>query len=164
MKNLLKYIDKFLKWLGTDRNTFVTYILTLATIYVMVDRVVELLMLFFTGISVSYWGPITYTFALACPVFAFLFSGSSSFAKSYWMKVGFLYVYCVSLYVVGISMAVQWINGLLWLLFVSVPNYTTIVTEFSNLIRPAFQAIAVYLPLVTFYPLFKWLFLSLIHI
>lgn len=158
---MLKYIDKFLKWLGTDRNTFVTYILTLATIYVMVDRVVELLILFFTGIGVSYWGPITYTFALACPVFAFLFSGSSSFAKSYKLKVTFLYVYCISLYVVGISMAVQWINGLLWLLFVSLPNYTTIVSEFSNLISPAFQAIAIYFPLVTFYPLFKWLFTGL---
>ena len=161
VKKLLKYFDKFLKWLGTDRNTFVTYILTLATIYVMVDRIVELLMLFFTGIGVSYWGPITYTFALACPVFAFLFSGSSSFAKSYWTKITFLYVYCVSLYVVGISMAVQWINGILWLLFVSLPNYTTIVTDFSHLIKPAFQSIAIYLPLVTFYPLFKWLFTGL---
>lgn len=161
VKKLLKYIDKFLKWLGTDRNTFATYVLTLATIYVMVDRVVELIILFFTGIGVSYWGPIAYTFALACPVFAFLFSGSSSFAKSYSTKVTFLYVYCISLYVVGISMVVQWINGALWLLFVSVPNYTTIVTEFSHLIKPAFQAIAVYFPLVTFYPLFKWLFTGL---
>lgn len=158
---MLKKIDKFLKWLGTDRNTFVTYILTLATLYIMVDRVVELLILFFTGIGVSYWGPITYTFALACPVFAFLFSGSSSFAKSYKLKVTYLYVYCIALYVIGISMAVQWINGLLWLLFLSVPNYTTIVTEFSNLIRPAFQSIAIYLPLVTFYPLFKWLFTTI---
>lgn len=155
---MLKKIDKFLKWLGTDRNTFVTYILTLATIYVMVDRLAEMLILFFTGIGVSYWGPITYTFALACPVFAFLFSGSSSFAKSYKLKVTFLYVYCIALYVVGISMAVQWINGALWLLLISVPNYTTIVTEFSSLIRPAFQALAIYLPLITFYPLFKWLF------
>ncbi len=161
VNKLLKRFDKFLKWLGTDRNTFVTYLLTLATIYIMVDRIVELLMLFFTGIGVSYWGPITYTIALACPVFAFLFSGSSSFAKSYWTKVTFLYVYCVSLYVVGISMAVQWLNAILWLLFVSIPNYTTIVSEFSNLIRPAFQAIAIYLPLVTFYPLFKWLFTGL---
>lgn len=158
---MLKKIDKFLKWLGTDRNTFVTYILTLATLYIMVDRVVELLILFFTGIGVSYWGPITYTFALACPVFAFLFSGSSSFAKSYKLKVTYLYVYCIALYVIGISMAVQWINGLLWLLFLSVPNYTTIVTEFSNLIRPAFQSIAIYLPLITFYPLFKWLFTTI---
>lgn len=157
---MLKRIDKFLKWLGTDRNTFLTYILTLATIYVMVDRIVELLMLFFTGIGVSYWGPITYTIALACPVFAFLFSGSSSFARYYKLKVIFLYVYCIALYVVGISMAVQWINAALWLLLVSVPNYTTIVTEFSNLIKPAFQALAIYLPLITFYPLFKWLFTS----
>lgn len=158
MKKLLKKIDKFLKWLGTDRNTFITYILTLATIYIMIDRIVELLMLFFTGIGISYWGPIKYTFALACPVFAFLFSGSSSFAKSYNMKVTFLFLYCIALYVVGISMAVQWINGALWLLLISVPNYTTIVTEFSSLIKPAFQALAWYLPLVTFYPLFKWLF------
>lgn len=157
---MLKKIDKFLKWLGTDRNTFLTYILTLATIYVMVDRIVELMMLFFTGIGVSYWGPIKYTIALACPVFAFLFSGSSSFARYYKLKVIFLYVYCIALYVVGISMAVQWINAALWLLLVSVPNYTTIVTEFSNLIGPAFQALAIYLPLTTFYPLFKWLFTS----
>lgn len=158
---MLKKIDKFLKWLGTDRNTFATYTLTLATVYVMVDRLVELLILCFTGIGVSYWGPITYTIALACPVFAFLFSGASSFAKSYKLKVTYLYVYCIALYVVGISMAVQWINGLLWLLFLSVPNYTTIVTEFSNLIKPAFQALAIYLPLVTFYPLFKWLYTGL---
>ncbi len=161
MKNVLKKIDKFLKWLGTDRNTFVTFILTLATIYVMVDRIAEMLILFFTGIGVSYWGPITYTIALACPVFAFLFSGSSSFAKSYKLKVTFLYVYCVALYVVGISMAVQWINGALWMLLISVPNYSVIVTEFSSLIKPAFQALALYLPLITFYPLFKWIFTTL---
>lgn len=157
----LKYIDKFLKWLNTDRNTFFTYILTLATIYILIDRVVELLILFFTGIGVSYWGPIAYTFAIACPVFAFVFSGSSQFADSYKKKILLLYVYCTSLYVVGISMAVQWMNAILWLLFLSVPKYTTIVTEFPELIRPAFQSIAIYLPLVTFYPLFKWLFTTI---
>ena len=45
-----------------------------------------------------------------------------------------------------------------WLLFLSVPNYADIITNFSELVRPAFQAIALYLPLVTFYPLFKWLY------
>ncbi len=35
-----------------------------------------------------------------------------------------------------------------------------LLQEFSSLIRPAFQALAIYLPLVTFYPLFKWLFTS----
>ena len=72
---IMKYIDKFLKILKTDRNTFFTYILTLLSIYILIDRVVEMVILFFSGIGVSYWGPITYTFALACPVFAFLFSG-----------------------------------------------------------------------------------------
>lgn len=154
----LKYIDKFLKWLGTDRNTFATYIFTLLTIYICVDRIVEMLMMFLTGVSLSYWGPITYTFAIACPILAFLFSGPSKFIKSNKMKVLLLYVYCVTLYVVGISMAVQWINALLWLLFISVPNYAEIVTQFPELIKPAFQSIAIYLPLVTFYPLFRWLF------
>lgn len=153
----MKYIDKFLKFLKTDRNTFATYILSIITIYLVVDRIVELLMLAFTGISISYWGPIQYTFALACPVFAFLFSGSSKFTKSDDIKLAFMYLYCTALYIIGISMAVQWINALLWLLFLSLPNYAEIVSTFPELVQPAFQAIAVYLPLTTFYPLFKWL-------
>ena len=43
---LLKYIDKFLKFLKTDRNTFLTYILTLASVYLLVDRLLEMLFLF----------------------------------------------------------------------------------------------------------------------
>ena len=39
----MKLIDKFLKKLNTSRNTFATYILTLVTIYLVVDRLVELL-------------------------------------------------------------------------------------------------------------------------
>lgn len=156
----MKYIDKFLKFLKTDRNTFLTYILTLFTIYILVDRLVELLLLFFTGISVSYWGPIKYTLALACPVFAFLFSGSSSFAKSDKLKLSFVYVYAISLYIIGISMAVQWFNELAWLFLLSVPNYSEIVATSSELIRPAFTALAIYLPITTFYGLFKFLYMK----
>ena len=47
----MKIIDKFLKFLKTDRNTFLTYILTLVSAYLVVDRVVEMLMMIFTGIS-----------------------------------------------------------------------------------------------------------------
>ena len=75
--NLLKVIDKFLKYLKTDRNTFLTYVLTLITAYLIVDRIAEMFMMIFTGMGVSYWGPIKSTLALACPVFAFLFSCSS---------------------------------------------------------------------------------------
>ena len=61
----MKYIDKFLKVLNTDRNTFATYVLTLVSVYLAVDRIVEMLLMIFTGVSYSYWGPIQYTFALA---------------------------------------------------------------------------------------------------
>lgn len=73
----MKIIDKFLKKLNASRNTFVTYVLTLISLYIVVDRVVEILFMVFTGVSVSYWGPFRYTLAIACPVFAYLFSPSS---------------------------------------------------------------------------------------
>ena len=72
----MKIIDNFLKKLGTSRNTFATYTLTLLTIYFAVDRIAEFLLMFFTGISYSYWGPLKYTFAMACPIFAFFFGSA----------------------------------------------------------------------------------------
>lgn len=156
----MKLIDKFLKFLKTDRNTFFTFILTMFAIYFTVDRLVEIVLMAFTGASADYWGPIQYTFALACPIFAFVFCCSSSFTKNDDMKISFLYIYMISLYIIGVSMAVQWMNLICWLLFISTPGYVTIVTEFSYLIRPAFQSLAIYLPLVTFYPLMKWIMLT----
>ena len=79
---LLKYVDKFLKFLKTDRNTFMTYILTLISAYILVDRLVELMFMIFTGVSYSYWGPIEYTLAFGCLIFAFYFSFSSKFVKA----------------------------------------------------------------------------------
>lgn len=158
MVNNLKFIDKFLKFLKTDRNTFLTYILTLLTVYIVIDRFVEILLMVFTGISVSYWGPITYTLALACPVFAFCFSFSSKFIKGQKTKLSFFYIYCIALYIIVLSMIVQWLNRLGWLLFFSVPNFVELANDFSDLIKPAFTALALYLPVTTFYPLFKWLF------
>ena len=153
---MLKYLDKFLSVLKTDRNTFFTYILSLCTIYIAVDRVVEMIFLFVTGISVSYWGPIAYTFALACPIFAFLFSCSSQFAKDTRKKYTFLIIYFIMTYIIGISMFVQWINQAGWILLLSVPNYVEIVTEFYVDVKRAFCAIAIYLPVTTVPALF-WL-------
>ena len=99
MVNLLKVIDKFLKYLKTDRNTFLTYVLTLISAYLVVDRITEMLMMIFTGMAVSYWGPITYTLAIACPVFAFLFSGSSKFVDSDESKLAFFDIYIMTLYI-----------------------------------------------------------------
>lgn len=154
----MKLIDKLLKVLKTDRNTFFTYILTLATLYIVVDRVVEMAFMIFTGVSVSYWGPIGYTLALACPVFAFLFSGSSKYGKGGDLKLIIVYAYAISLYIIAISMISQWINMAGWVFLVSVPNYVDIVTNFSEVIKPAFQAVAIYIPLTTFFSVFWWIY------
>lgn len=157
----MKLIDKFLNKLNTNRNTFATFILTLLTIYIAIDRIVEMLFMIFTGTSYAYWGPIKYTFALACPTFAFLFSGKSSFASSKKQKVTLFYTYLVGLYIIALSMFTQWINVGCWLLFISVPNYTGIVNSFQDLVLPAFRALSVYLPLVTILPFIKWIILTL---
>ena len=153
----LKYVDKFLKLLKTDRNTFFTYILTLLTAYIMIDRILEMLILFFTGMSVSYWGPIKYTLAMACPIFAFLFSFPSKFCKTNQNKKSFFCTYCICLYVIGISALVQWLNHIAWIGILSLPNYDFIITEFPDLIIHAFTAVSIYIPLTTFYKLLLWL-------
>ncbi|MBR3002396.1 MAG: TraM recognition domain-containing protein [Clostridia bacterium] len=154
----MKYIDKFLKKLNASRNTFATFILTLFTIYLTVDRVVEILFMIFTGVSQSYWNPIVYTIAMACPLFAFLFSGSSEFATSKKQKVTLFYVYAISFFIIALSMFMQWINMGAWLFLLGVPNYVEIITEFSDLVRPAFISLSLYLPLITIVPFFNFLY------
>lgn len=157
----MKLIDKFLKFLKTDRNTFATYILTLISAYIVVDRIVELLFIIFTGVAYSYWGPIKYFLAFACIVFAFLFSGSSKFAKADIDKQRIFHSFIICFYIVVLSAAVQWINQAVWIGLLSLPNYPDLATNFYYLFRPAFTAIGVYLPLVTFYKLFKWLLFTI---
>ena len=153
----MKYIDKFLKFLKTDRNTFVTYILTLISAYVLIDRLVELMFMIFTGVSYSYWGPIEYTLAFAAIVFAFYFSFGSKFVKADIDKLRFFNTYVISLYILFVCFVVQGLNSMAWTLILSVPNYVEIVSEYANLFRPAFTAISLYIPVVTFYKVFKWL-------
>ena len=115
--DFLKLLDKLLKYLKTDRNTFFTYILTLISIYIIIDRVVEMIIMIFTGIAVDYWSPLGYTFAMACPVFAFLFSFSSKYASDKSAKHKIFDVFIVSFYIVVVSMFVQWMNLTGWMLF-----------------------------------------------
>lgn len=157
MVNLLKYIDNFLKFLKTDRNTFVTYILTLISAYILVDRLVELMFMIFTGVGYSYWGPLEYTLAFVAVVFAFYFSFGSKFVKADVDKLRFFNTYIITLYMLTVSFVVQGLNSLAWTLILSVPNYPEIVAEYANLFRPAFTAISLYIPLVSFYKVFKWL-------
>lgn len=152
----MKFIDNFLKKLKTDRNTFATYILLMISIYIVVDRLIEIIFIGATGMAVSYWGPIKYTLALACPIFALEFCFSSKFVTEDRVKLSYLYIFVIGFYIVVISMIIQWVNKLEWMLFFSVPNYEYIFDHFYELIKPAFSAIAWYVPLVSFYKVFKF--------
>ncbi len=151
----MKHIDAFLKKLKTDRNTFVTYVLTMFSIYIVVDRLVEILFIAGTGMAVSYWGPIKYTLALACLTFAVHIGFASKFVTEDTKKLSFLYIYVIGFYIVAVSMLIQWVNKIEWVLFFTVPNYSYILQNFAELVKPAFSAFAWYLPIVTFYPVFK---------
>lgn len=154
----MKIIDKFLKKLGTSRNTFATYVLTLLTVYLAVDRIVEFMLMLFTGVSYSYWGPLMYTFALACPIFAFLFSGSSEFASTKKRKVTLFNIYIIGLSIIAISMFIQWLNLGAWLLLVFNPGYVDLVTDFSDLVRPAFTSLTLLLPVLMIPKVFNFLY------
>ena len=151
----MKLIDGLLKKLNVSRNTFFTFILTLISFYICIDRIVEMLLLIFTGVSTAYWGPFKYSLALICPALAFAFAPKSSFCDSKQKKTTIAYTYFTALYIIIISMLTQWTNQGLWLLFLSVPNYSNIVTQFPSMVRHAFSAIALYLPLTTFYPFIR---------
>lgn len=154
----MKVIDKFLSKLGTSRNTFATYILTLITIYLAVDRIVEFLLMLFTGVSYSYWGPIQYTLALACPIFAYLFSGPSEFSSTKNKKVTLFYIYIIGLSIIAISMFTQWLNMGAWLLLIFNPGYVDLVTNFSDLIRPALTSLTILFPVIMIPKVFKFLY------
>ena len=151
----MKLIDGLLKKLNVSRNTFFTFILTLISFYICIDRIVEMLLLIFTGVSTAYWGPFKYSLALICPALAFAFSPKSSFCDNKQKKTTIAYTYFTALYIIVISMFTQWTNQGLWLLFLSVPNYSNIVTQFPSMVRHAFSAIALYLPLTTVYPFIR---------
>lgn len=154
----MKWFDKLLKVLKTDRNTFLTYTFLLISIYIIVDRLVEFLLIVFTGVASNYWGPIKYAIGFAFPVFTFLFSMSSKYIKCDDDKLGWFYAYCISLYILIITMLTEWINKLCWIGLLSLPGYTTLVNEFAFLIRPALSSIAIALPLSTWFILFKKLY------
>ena len=154
----MKIIDNFLKKLGVSRNTFATYILTLITVYLAVDRITEMLLMLFTGVSYSYWGPLQYTIALACPMLAFAFSIPSEFASTKSKKVTLFYIYVIGLSIIAISMFTQWLNIGAWLLLVFNPGYVDLVTDFSDLVRPALTSLTILVPVLVIPKIFNFLY------
>ena len=156
----MKYIDNFLKKLKTDRNTFATYILLMFSIYIVVDRLIEIIFIGATGMAVTYWGPLKYTLALACLIFTLEFSFASKFNTEDFKKLSFLYIFVIGFYIVVMSMIIQWINRLEWMLFFTVPNYEYIYDHFYELIKPAFSVTAWYFPIISFYKVFKFFYFT----
>ena len=154
----MKIIDNFLKKLGISRNTFATYVFTLITIYLAVDRITEMLLMLFTGVSYSYWGPIQYTIALACPMLAFAFSIPSEFASTKKKKVTLFNIYVIGLSIIAISMFTQWLNMGAWLLLVFNPGYVDLVTDFSDLVRPALTSLTILAPVLIIPKVFNFLY------
>ena len=156
----MKYIDKFLKKLHTNRNNFATYVLTLISFYIALDRLVEILLIVFTGVSYSYWGPIKYCLAITCPLLAYAFSVPSEYSTSKAQKVKIFYLYMVLFGTIAISMFTQWLNMGIWLFLISVPGYSDLVTNFSELFRPALTSIGLIIPISLSYKLFNFLYLG----
>ena len=154
----MKFIDKFLKKLNTNRNNFATYILTLITLYIVVDRLVEILLIIFTGVSYSYWGPIKYCLAMACPMLAYAFSVLQNIQHQKHKKVKIFYTYIILLTVIVASMFTQWLNKGIWLFLISVPDYEDLVTNFSELFRPALTSISLFIPIAIGYKIFNFLY------
>lgn len=156
----MKFIDKFLKKLHTNRNNFATYVLSLITVYLVVDRMVEILLMIFTGVSHSYWGPIAYCFAMACPMLAYSISVPSEYSTSKAQKVKIFFVYIIMLGVIVASMFMQWLNQGIWLFLISVPGYEDLVTNFSELFRPALMSIFIFIPIAVGYKIFNFLYMG----
>ena len=70
------------------------------------------------------------------------------------------YVYIILLAVIVASMFTQWLNMGVWLFLVSVPGYEDLVTNFSELFRPALTSISFLIPITIAYKIFNFLFFA----
>jgi hypothetical protein len=55
-------------------------------------------------------------------------------------------------------MFTQWINMGVWMLLISSPNYVELITDFADVVRHAMISLSLFLPLVTIYPIFDFLY------
>jgi len=162
MKVVIFLYNKFLKLLKTDANTFISYILTLITIYFTIDRLTEIFLLVFRGIGISYWGPIMYAFAYLCPILGFLLICESSFNKYRWSKdrtskLHFLYFFSICFIITIISMLMQYVNTIGWSIIVGLKNFPYVAKVFPELFLPAFSSMVSIIPIFLIAPLVNWI-------
>ena len=149
-------MNKLYKKLKTDANTFWGFILTLICIYLAIDRTIEILLMIFTGVGYSYWGMLTYAVVFLLPFLTFKIMLESKFMTHDNLKVS-MFVFYGSLFSVYLTaFGAQLINQGAWLLFLSVPGYETIVHDDLKLIKAAFTALSLLVPLSAIDKIYFW--------
>ena len=63
---------KICDFLKTDKNTFLGVIFSLITVYLVVDRFVEVMLMIFTGIGIHYWSTVEMLIAIVMPFISYL--------------------------------------------------------------------------------------------
>lgn len=149
-------MNKLYKKLKTDANTFWGFILTLICIYLAVDRTFEMILMIVSGVGYSYWGMFTYALVFLLPFVTFKIMIESKFLTHDNLIVS-LFVFYGSLFAIYVSsFGAQLINQGAWLMFLSVPGYEKIVHEDIKLIKAAFTALSLLVPLYAMDKVYFW--------
>lgn len=141
--------DILLKPFKITLNDFFTYIFSILAVYFTVDRVIELLIMMFTGQCVSYWSPIKYTLALFVTVCAYCFYCSSTMCNTITLPMKAYVKYSVLFRTICIVMAAQWVNEFLWIALMHFGNFKGIATIFPETVKSAIRAASLLLPFLS---------------
>lgn len=141
--------DILLKPFKITLNDFFTYIFSILAVYFTVDRVIELLVMMFTGQCVSYWSPIKYTLALFVTVCAYCFYCSSTMCNTITLPMKAYVKYSVLFRTICIVMAAQWVNEFLWIALMHFGNFKGIATIFPETVTSAIRAASLLLPFLS---------------
>ncbi len=141
--------DILLKPFKITLNDFFTYIFSILAVYFTVDRVIELLIMMFTGQCVSYWSPIKYTLALFVTVCAYCFYCSSTMCNTITLPMKAYVKYSVLFRTICIVMAAQWVNEFLWIALMHFGNFKEIATIFPETVSSAIRAASLLLPFLS---------------
>lgn len=157
IKAINKKFDKLLDKFNIDKSTFISYVFLLLTLYIVIDRVYEMIYVAVVGVATVYWHPIVYALAFLCPLVAFMYGCSSKqIAKTPGHKIKLILMCGFSFYIMVVSMLIQYVNKLIWMVLVKVPSFTYVIENMPEVIMPAVRYGSLLLPIFTIPIMVKW--------
>ena len=147
---------KICDFLKTDKNTFLGVIFSLITVYLVVDRFVEVMLMIFTGIGIHYWSTVEMLIAIVMPFISYLLIIESKYITYKEIKVKIFNIYTIAFIFLALSCIVSQVNSIGWTLFFSAPKYQRVIIEDYRIIRQALSALAIYFPFVLTYYAYIW--------